>query len=249
MSNLASDCFQESFGLFFDIPISIQTEIMAISYTRSFARGEALFFTGNRIAEVLLLVEGCVKITQLTEQGNEVILRLRKPGELIGMPEWEPEGIHSSTAQALLPCNVIAWDAQKFESVKRRVPQLQRNANEIIARTLDKLERRYFEVLTGKVAYRLAHGLVHVLEEIGRRVNDYVEISLSREELGQMTAVSPSEVSRALGQWERQGLVRLGRGVIEVRSVARLLSLCETRCFGLTAKPVSHLAQNPQCNP
>jgi len=216
----------ESCELFAGIPSSIQMDVMASANTRSFLRREVMFFTGDPIVKVLLLVEGCVKITQLSEKGNEVILRLHGPGEIVGMPDWMPGDVHSSTAQTLQASRVLVWEAQAFQSAKERFPQLQRNVNEIIERTLNRLERRYCQVSTATAAPRLAHGLVHMVEQVGHKVNGHFELSISQEELGQITAVSTFEVSRVLGRWEREGLVRLRREVIEVRSIPRLLSVC-----------------------
>jgi len=43
-----------------------------------------MFLAGNPIKETLFLTDGRVKITQLGENGTEVILRLTSPGDVIG---------------------------------------------------------------------------------------------------------------------------------------------------------------------
>jgi CRP/FNR family transcriptional regulator, nitrogen oxide reductase regulator len=217
----------ESSELFAGIPSSIQMEVMDSATTRCYVRGETIFFTGDRIKKVLLLVEGCVKLTQITERGDEVILRLHRPGEVVGMPDWVPGEFHSYTAQALQTCRVLAWNAKTIQSAKERFPQLQRNASNIIERAITDLQRRLCATTTGDVRSRLALGVAQSLEEIGKKVNSHIEICLSQEELGQMTAVSPCEVCRELKKWERQGLVRLRREVIEVQNVPGLLGLCK----------------------
>ena len=219
--------FLESYELFAGVSSAIQSEVLASGTTRRFERREALFFTGDTVGMVMLLLQGCVKLTQLTERGSEVILRLHGPGEIIGVPDWTPGDVHSSTAQALQASVALVWSPETFQSLLQRFPQLQRNAIEIIQHMLRALERRYCVVSTATVAPRLAHGLVHVFEQVGQEVNGHVEINLTQEELGQMTAMSSFEVSRVLSQWERQGLVKLRREVIEVQNLHRLLELCE----------------------
>jgi CRP-like cAMP-binding protein len=222
------DCISlESCELFADMPISIQMELIDSATPRSYARRERIFFTGDRIKKVLMLVEGCVKLTQNTERGNEIILRLHRPGEVLGAPDWEPGEFHSYTAQAVQACEVLVWDARTMQAAKARFPQLQRNAGKLIARALNNLQRRFCVLATGEVTSRLAQGVVHLVEEIGQHDNSNVEICLSQEELGQLTAVSPWEVCRQLSKWEREGLVRLRREVIEVQNVPGLLSLCK----------------------
>jgi CRP-like cAMP-binding protein len=219
--------FLRSSELFAGIPSSIQMQVMDRATTRCYVRGETMFFTGDVIKKVLLLVEGCVKLTQITQRGDEIILRLHGPGEVVGVPDWVPGESHSYTAQALRASRVLAWNANTIKSTKERFPQLQRNAGKIIERALTNLQRRFCTTTTGDVRSRLALGVAQSLEAIGQEVGSHVEICLSQEELGQMTAVSTCEVCRELKKWERQGLVRLRREVIEVLNVQGVLGLCK----------------------
>jgi CRP-like cAMP-binding protein len=240
----------EQCELFGGIPSSIQLEVRASASTRSYARRETMFFTGDRIDKVLLLVEGCVKLTQLTERGSEVILRAQGPGEIVGIPEWDPMELHTYTARALQTCRVLAWNPRTLQSARERFPQLQRNATRVIGRALDKLQHRYCALATGEVRTRLGQGVAHLLEEIGQKVDGHVEICVSQEELGQLTAVSPWEVCRELSRWEREGLVTLRREVIEVQDVQGLLTFCkrEDRLPGIVVaekkSDAAHLVSN-----
>jgi len=190
---------------------------------------EVMYFAGDPIKQILLLTEGRVKITQLSESGTEVILRLCVPGDLISELALAPGGSHSSTAQALQDCKVLAWDSATFEAALERFPSFRSNAKRILEQRLEDFERRYCEVSTETVAPRLAHGLVRLLDQIGRKVNSHVEINVSQEALAQMTAMTSFTVCRLLTNWEDQGLVRLRRETIEIHSVPRLLGLCKPK--------------------
>jgi CRP-like cAMP-binding protein len=149
------------------------------------------------------------------------------PGEVIGEVGLVPGSRYFSTAQALQDCNVLVWDAATFEAALERFPILQRNAERILVRHLDELERRYCEIATEMGSPRLAHALVRLIDQIGHKVNRHVEINVSQEALGQMTAMTSSTVSRLLTNWEKQGLLRVRREAIEIHSVLHLLGLCK----------------------
>src|SRR5882762_9542846 len=110
--------------------------------TRDYKCRQVMFFVGDPIKETLLLAEGRVKISQLGENGIEVILRLTSPGEVIGELGLAPGCAHSSTAQALQTCKVLVWGAGTFEAALDRFPILRRNAKRILQRRLDELENR-----------------------------------------------------------------------------------------------------------
>jgi CRP-like cAMP-binding protein len=215
--------------LFAGIPLSDQARIISASISRKFARRQIIFIAGDPVKEIMLLTEGCVKITQLGETGSEIILRLNVPGEVVGALVVTRMGTHGSTAEALLACKALVWNAPTFEALSERFPILQRNAMRIMARRLLELEGRYLEVSTERVAPRLARELLRLLVQMGRRVDGVFEINLSREELAQLTGTTLFTVSRVLSGWAQQGIVSLRRQAVVVQGPFGLLSVCELK--------------------
>jgi CRP-like cAMP-binding protein len=213
--------------LFADLPSSVCAEIVATARPRDYACRQVMFFAGDPIKETLLLTDGRAKIMQLGENGSEVLLRFTVPGEVIGELGLLPGSKHSSTAQALQDCKVLVWGAATFEAALERFPILQRNAERILARRLDELERRFCEVATELASPRLAHTLVRLIDQMGHKVNSHVEIKVSQEALAQMTAMTSFTVNRLLTNWENQGMLRVRREAIEIHSFLPLLSLCK----------------------
>jgi len=213
--------------LFAGLPSSVWTDILSTARHRDYMCRQVMFLVGDPITETLLLTDGRAKLTQLGESGTEVILRLIAPGDVIGELGLAPGSRHSSTAQALQDCKVLVWGAATFEATLERFPVLQRNANRILVRQLDELERRFCETATELASPRLAHALVHLLDKVGHKVNSHVEINVSQEALAQMTVMTSYTVSRLLTNWESQGMLRVRREVIEIHSVLHLLGLCK----------------------
>jgi CRP-like cAMP-binding protein len=211
--------------LFADLPSSVSSDIVSMARPRDYTCREMMYIAGYPIRETLLLTEGRAKITQVSEGGSEVILRFAVPGEVIGGLGLAPGGMHSSTAQALQDCKVLVWRAATFEAALEHFPTLQANAECIIARRLDELERRFCEVATETASPRLAHALVRLLDQIGHKVNSHFQIDVSQEALAQMTAMSLFNVCRLLNNWENQGVLRVRREAIEIYSVVPLLGL------------------------
>jgi len=58
--------------------------IAAAARSKQFARGEILYRHGDSEEHVTLLTSGFVKITQLGMRGDQVFLRFRVPGDVLG---------------------------------------------------------------------------------------------------------------------------------------------------------------------
>ena len=95
------------------------------------------------------------------------------------------------------------------------------------SRRLDEMDQRFREISTEKVAPRLSSQLVRLLNQVGKRVNGHVEISLSREELAQLTGTTLFTVSRLLCQWELLGIVSARREAVHVLNLQALTALSQ----------------------
>ena len=65
------------------------------------------------------------------------------------------------------------------------------------------------------------------MNQIGKRVGGCVEISLSREELAQLTGTTLFTVIRLLCQWEVQGIVCARREAVIIRDARALADLSQ----------------------
>ena len=215
--------------LFADLSDSVCEEIVSIARPRDYPCGQVIFLDGDPITETFLLLDGRVKTTLLTRKGAEVTLRLINPGELVGGPGLGFGSTHHSTAQAIQESKALVWRAEIFETALERYPILQRNAHNIVQRRIDGMEKRLCEASTQMASSRLAHLLIRLADQIGLRVNSHVEIKISQEELGRMTAMTLYTVNRLLSNWEIQGVLTVRRQCIEIRNLLQLTALCKVQ--------------------
>jgi CRP-like cAMP-binding protein len=209
------------FLLFAEIPDADCAVIVAAAQERAYPRDKIVFFEGDSVRQVVLLTSGCVKLSQTSSQGQEVILRLVGAGDNL-CAECFPRYSHCSTAQAMKPSTALVWGASQFEAVANRFPILGRNISCVLLRTLNQLEVRFREICTEKVAPRLSSQLVRLASQVGQHSNGHVEIGLSQRDLAQLTGTTLFTVSRLLGQWEEQGIVQPRRQGVVVLNVAAL---------------------------
>lgn len=207
-------------------PVECERIFMA-ARKKEFTRGEMLFREGDAVEHVILLTSGFVKVTQLGTSGSQVILRFAAPGDVLGADSLLSAGVHCRTAEAFRTCEALVWDARGFKNLVDRWPVFHQNMVRLIDGELLELEERFREVATERVAPRVARQLIRLLEKIGRMVNGEMELSLSREELAQMTGTTLFTVSRLLSAWEVRGMVRPRREGVTICDVASLRSISE----------------------
>jgi len=213
-----------SCSLFSEMPDEDRAKVVAAAQQRTYSRDKTIFFEGDRVQQVILLISGCVKVSQYGAEGQEVILRLAGPGESL-CGECFPRFNHCSTARTMELSTALVWESSQFEAMAERFPMLGRNISCVLMQTLNQLEVRFREICTEKVAPRLSSQLVRLVSQVGRPFNGYVEIGLSQRDLAQLTGTTLFTVSRLLGQWEALGIVRPQRQGVLVLNVPALEDL------------------------
>src|SRR4029077_4030760 len=168
--------------------------------------GHHLFRQGDSASFVFIIASGLIKITQLTESGKEVILRVKGSGELVGGAELLTGRTHRSSAETIEPCQLVVWEASTFKAYWTQFPVLLDNAVNILDQRLRLLEECFRDLsterlpqwggptpltlrATERVPQRVARTLLRLLERSGDPTHKG-PIYLSCEELAQMTGTT-----------------------------------------------------------
>jgi CRP-like cAMP-binding protein len=213
--------------LFTGISVAEIEQMVCGARSLEFLSGDVIHSAGDPVTQVLLLMDGRVKKSQVSQNGQEVVFRLGVPGELISAPFSLPKSRHSSTLLALQDCKVLAWGVGNFDAIVERFPALQKNLELILLSRLAELSQRFCEVSTKATSPRLAIGLIGLVDRIGERVDEHIELRVSQETLGQMTGMTLNSVWSVLSIWKGQGIVKLRRGIVEIHNLPHLSNYAE----------------------
>jgi len=210
--------------LFADLPQQAIEKVAWLARPKVIARDELLFMQGQPARTIALIRTGSIKISQLSNTGNEVILWIYGAGTVIGTLTDPMSCCYTSSARALEQSTALVWEYEALQALMQEYPQMRVNASHILAVRLNELEERFREVATEKVAKRVAYALLRLLKHIGKKVNGGVEVSLSREELAQMTGTTLFTISRLFSKWDELGYVLPRRNAVVV---------CDNHMLGL----------------
>ena len=202
-------------------------EIASCARARTFARDEILFTQGQPVQSLILLESGSVKLTQLSSEGSEVLMWMSGSGELVNVNADPPFCNHTCSARATERCRAMIWEFQRLQSLLNEYPQLRTNISRILAHRLKELEERFREVATEKVARRLALALLRLLKTVGKPSPEGIQVSLTRQELAQMTGATLFTISRVLSRWAEQGFVLPRREAVVVHDTVQLESVSD----------------------
>jgi CRP-like cAMP-binding protein len=167
------------------------------------------------------------------------VVRYVGPGEIFGVATAIGLPRYPATATAVDDSVVLAWPSAIWPRLVAKFPALAVNTLQTVGSRLQETHTRVIEMSTQQVEQRVAHALLRLAKQSGRKVEHGVEIDfpISRQDIAQMTGTTLHTVSRILSGWESRGLIESGRQRIVLREPHKLFVLAE-QTPGEDAPPV-----------
>src|SRR6185436_1927853 len=144
-------------------------KVLAGGAPRVLRRGEILFREGEPATALYLVESGRVKLTQLTAEGQEVIMRYLAPGDAFAAVALFDRSTYPVTARATERTRVRAWSREILPGLVRDHPRFEANLLRIVSSHTREALSRLRELATEPVAQRLARTLLRLGQQIGRR--------------------------------------------------------------------------------
>jgi len=193
--------------------------VLQNSVTRSIEESSFFFFHGDSAHYLYVLTSGQVKLMQTTPTGQQVSLRIIYPWQMFGaLGAVRAEATYPASAQALEDSTALAIKSEFLHEMVKTRPQISLDLMNLMTTYIQEMQSRYKELATERVEQRVANALIRLAGQSGiKSTNDTgIELSLSRQDVAEMTGTTLYTVSRLLSEWERQGIIKTGRERIRI---------------------------------
>ena len=185
---------------------------------RRYPGGTALFREGEQSEGILVVLRGRVKVSFFTDEGREIVLSVRGPGDLLGELSTIDGEPRSATGTALGPVEALLVGADDFAAILEEHPRVGVLLLKMLSRRLREATRRRIEYGAFDTLGRVASRLVELADQYGEDSPAGVRIllPLTQVELAGWVGASREAVSLALRTLRRQGCVETHRRGITV---------------------------------
>jgi CRP-like cAMP-binding protein len=192
--------------------------LVSLAVARSYPRGSAIWHEGQPGDRVLIVHSGCVKLSRFTDDGHEVVLGIRGPGDLLGeLAAIEPRP-RTASAIALEDVEALVVPPRGFATFLEEHPAVTHLMLRIVASRLADADSKRVEISAQDTLARVAARVLELADRFGEQEGDKinVELPLSQEELAGWTGCSRDSVVKALGAMRSLGWIETGRRRITV---------------------------------
>jgi CRP-like cAMP-binding protein len=204
-------------------------EILGEARSVRYPKNSAVFEQGEDAHSFFVLLHGHVRASKTTPSGEQIVVRYVAPGETFGVATAIGLQRYPATATAVDDSVALLWPSAAWPRLVARFPALATNTLQSVGARLQETHTRVIEMSTQQVEQRIAHALLRLARQSGRKLEHGVEIDfpISRQDIAQMTGTTLHTVSRTLSGWEQRGLIESARQRIVLREPHKLFVLAE----------------------
>jgi CRP-like cAMP-binding protein len=204
-------------------------EVLQAGRQREVEPDTFLYMQGDEAISFYLLLNGRIKLTQVTPDGQEIILRYASPGESFGLIAVLTEQTYPVSAYVVNNSRILVWQRSEMNTLMGRMPTMAMNALRILSGRVREFQDRIRELSTERVEQRIARAVLRLAHQTGKKVPQgiFLDLPISRQDLAEMTGTTLFTVSRTLSKWETMGLIITGREQIIIHAPHGLVCIAD----------------------
>ncbi|MFL9831542.1 Crp/Fnr family transcriptional regulator [Flavobacterium sp. ST-87] len=190
--------------------------------SRLVKKGEVIFEEGENVNGIFCIKDGVCKLTKLSPNGKDHIVKLVTKGELLGqrsMISDEPVNLSAVALEDMQVCFVPKSEIMGFFDKNN---QFSMNVMRTICGDLKEADSQMVNMAQKTVKERLAETLLYLQDTFGKNEDDTLKIQLSRDEIASIIGTATESCIRLLSDFNKLGLIELKGKKIILKDILKL---------------------------
>ncbi len=173
--------------------------------------GSRIYGPGQSPENYLLMLDGTVRVQQVSDGGREIVLYRVSAGESCALTTACLMGYEDYLAEAVAETDVraVAIPRATFDDLIARSPEFRRFVFTAFSTRVTNLFRIIDEVAFSRMDIRLAHKLLELSNGAG-------SVAVTQQQLAAELGSAREVVSRILSEFQRRGWIAQARGSITI---------------------------------
>ncbi|XMO85581.1 Crp/Fnr family transcriptional regulator [Algibacter sp. AS12] len=181
--------------------------ISACKTTRTIKRGEVIFEEGDTLNGVYCVKDGVCKLSKLSENGKDQIVKMVVKGQLLGQRSLISDESSNLQAVALNDMEVCFIPKSEIIADLQKNPKFSFDVLQDMAHDLKEADDIIVNMAQKSVKQRLAETLIYIHNNFGVNPDGTLSVLLSREDYASIVGTATESAIRVLSQFKKEGLI------------------------------------------
>ena len=206
--------------------IDYQRLLSIIKLHKSEPRCHTIFRISEPLRSLYVLRSGSAKTWNVTEDGEEHIIRFHFPGDVLGLGAIS-RGVYDCTATTLDACSLCDLPFARFQKLAEEMPNLNFQLLKLMSREIAQEEQRIILRANRSAPARLASFLNCLSRNFAERGFSSQEFNLTmgRKEIANYLGLALETISRTFSQFQEEGVLQVEGKHIHLTDQRRLEKL------------------------
>ncbi len=190
-----------------------------------YRRGSIVYEEGSRINGFYVVCKGVIKIYKTGFDGKDQIIRFAKAGDVMGFRSTITGELACTTTKSIEDAEIVYVSGDIVRSLVKSNGEFAMDLLQIACMELGEANDYITDIAQKTVRERLAEVLIQLKMTFELDQNNFLKISLTREELASIVGTATESVIRLLSEFKQDKLIELQGRKIKILEEAKLIKM------------------------
>jgi len=195
--------------------------------SKTIKKGEAIFREGDKLDGVFCVRNGVSKLSKLSANGSNQIVKLASKGEVIGQRSVVAEEHVNLSATAVSDMEVCFIPKDGIVNTLHTNPNFTLEVLRHMAHDLKEADDVIVNMGQKNVKQRMAQAFLYLKNNFGQDEEGYLSVTLSREDISNVVGTALESCIRIISEFKKKGYLQTSGKKIKIADEKALRDLIE----------------------
>ncbi|WP_297763058.1 Crp/Fnr family transcriptional regulator [uncultured Muriicola sp.] len=227
MKNRCENCIVRQFNALRAMSKEELKRVSDSKITKSIKKGQAIFEEGEKLNGVFCVREGVSKLSKLSANGKDQIVKLASKGEVMGQRSVIAEETSNLSAVAVSDMEVCFIPKEGIVDTLHNNPNFTVEVLRHMAHDLREADDVIVNMSQKSVKQRVAEAFLYLGENFGEDSEGFLSVTLSREDIANVVGTATESCIRIISEFKKKGYIKTSGKKIGVANEKKLRDLVE----------------------
>lgn len=213
-------------GFFCRLPKPDMEAFQKIKFTLAYPPGSILFTEGQPCRGIYILCRGRVKLSASSSQGQTIIFKVARPGEVLGLNAAVSGTPHEATSETGQACQLNFIKRDDFMKFLAQHNEASMQAAIHLSHECQQAYQQLRSFVMRSAPQRIARLMLDWShEDAGTASGRKIKVALTHEEIGQIIGMSRETVTRTLADFRKRRIAELHGSTLMIENTLALQEL------------------------
>lgn len=199
-------------------------KIVAERKVKQLRKKQIVYYEGDTISGIYLILEGKIKAMKLNDDGREFVTGIYGPDDYIGIQAMLSGDQYNETTEATEDSTICFLPKETVFQLLDNYTDIGQKFIKVLSSNLVEKEEQLLQLAYHSVRKRMAEILLRLSKNSADSSSES-SFKISREDLAAMAGMATETVSRTLSDFKDEGIIEKKGSVIQILDQSKLLKM------------------------